>query len=388
MFMHCDAAFDGAEQECWRLAEKALVPSGLLVRLNNLGAQTVPDEMLQRGPEQLRKYWQQQQQHSEEPFSAGAWVSLEDGELEAIHDILLGEAPDEKALRQLETGERFHQSEELRAEKIGLEIWRVMSVDPVKSRVRPSADAALFGQFSRGEKLIAAERNGDWIRIASTADLWGVDYTSEAKASMSLATPCHGTPDVKDQRPVDDSSIWVPIDGSCFGTDSGMGRLLEQIFVPPGREPWQAGGFGKLTADERDSLSVRHGSVAFRAKKSRLQPDWSTPLLHCPCVIDSPGSVRQRQRERLRCRSIVHELSSSGSRRLQLAKLSAEDRRTLRNWLSKEHRRWQALVAELATLQGWSRRERLARLSVEDRAGFQQWLAEQKRQKQPNCGCK
>ncbi|CAE7528957.1 unnamed protein product [Symbiodinium natans] len=61
--MHCDAAWQGSDEECMRLAQKALVSSGLLARLNNLGSKT---------------------EHSEEPFSAGAWLAHGDGDLEPL----------------------------------------------------------------------------------------------------------------------------------------------------------------------------------------------------------------------------------------------------------------------------------------------------------------
>ncbi|CAL1167673.1 unnamed protein product, partial [Cladocopium goreaui] len=134
--MHCDAAWQGSDEECRQLAEKVLVSTGLLARLNNLGGK---------------------KEHSEEPFSAGAWLSHGDGDLEPLQDYLLGADPDEKAMRQLETDHRFKQAERARAEDIGLEVWRVKSLDPVKSRLLPSSEGQQFGEFSAGEVLIAAE---------------------------------------------------------------------------------------------------------------------------------------------------------------------------------------------------------------------------------------
>lgn len=72
-----------------------------------------------------------------------------------------------------------------------------------------------------------SERNGDWIRVASTADLWGVEYSAEAK--MSVAAVPHSHPALQSQ-PSDDSSVWVPIvawaasqtEHSSFLSDSVM----------------------------------------------------------------------------------------------------------------------------------------------------------------------
>lgn len=378
LFMHCDAAFAGSDEESWRLATKALVDSGLFVRLNNLGAQTVPEEMLEKGPEMLRKYWQCQQKHSEEPFSAAAWLAHGDGDLEPIEDFLLGGQPEEKAYRHFETGERFKQAELDRAELIGLEIWRVKAFDAVKSYVMPSSDAATFGEFSRGEKLIAAERNGDWIRVACTSDLWGVTYSAQALAATA-APMTHGMePGAAEPKPIDDSSIWVPIDSSCFGPDSDVvGRFLIQTFVPPGRMPWQPGA-GLVDAHEKENLLIVDGNVALRAPRSNLASDWCVPPLQSPAARIACGSARWRQRERRRWRATVHELNGAQCKKALLGKLSTAERDTLRAWLHKEGRRWQALAAELATLTGWARKERLASLGVEDRAAFQQWLAEQR----------
>lgn len=382
LFMHCDAAWQGSDEECRRLAEKVLVSTGLLARLNNLGGKKVPEEMLQKGPQMLRKYWQVQQEHSEEPFSAGAWLSHGDGDLEPLQDYLLGADPDEKAMRQLETDHRFKQAERARAEDIGLEVWRVKSLDPVKSRLLPSSEGQQFGEFSAGEVLIAAERNGDWIRVASTSDLWGVEYSAEAK--MSVAAVPHTNPGLQSQ-PSDDSSVWVPIDGSCLDMPSS-GRFLEQIYVPPGRDPWIPGaGFLDL---ECENLAVSHGSVTLKARRSRRSPgEWSAEFLRCPAAASwrSPGSTRQRQKERLHWRAVLHE-SCGQNRKAVLAALRPEERARLRAFLKKEQLRWQALAAELSQMKGFARRERLAQLSIEDRANFQQWLLEQKvsqKQKEP-----
>ena len=51
-------------------------------------------------------------------------------------------------------------------------------------------------------------RNADWIRVAGTCDLWGVDYSAEAK--MSVAAVPHANPALQSQ-PTDDSSVWVPV---------------------------------------------------------------------------------------------------------------------------------------------------------------------------------
>eukprot|EP00434_Breviolum_minutum_P044211 symbB.v1.2.039464.t1/scaffold6578.1/size17795/1 len=371
LFMHCDAAWQGSDEECRRLAEKVLVSTGLLARLNNLGGKKVPEEMLQKGPQMLRKYWQVQQEHSEEPFSAGAWRSHGDGDLEPLQDYLLGADPDEKAMRQLETDHRFKQAERTRAEEIGLEVWRVKSLDPVKSRLLPSREGMEFGEFSPGEILIAAERNGDWIRVAGTCDLWGVEYSPEAK--ISVAAVPHANPALQSQ-PTDDSSVWVPIDGFCLDMPSS-GRFLEQIYVPPGRDPWTPGvGFPD---PEHENLSVNEGSVTLKARRSRQSGEWSTDFLGCPASCKSPGSARQRQKERLYWRAVLHE-SCGQNRKALLAGLGPEERARLRAFLKKEQQRWQALAMELSQMKGFARRERLARLSIEDRANFQQWLLDQK----------
>eukprot|EP00913_Durusdinium_trenchii_P004040 g3742.t1 len=280
LFMHCDAAWQGSDEECRRLAEKALVSTGLLARLNNLGGKQVPEEMLLKGPQMLRKYWQVQQEHSEEPFSAGAWLSHGDGIVVALHvafvpwqDYLLGADPDEKAMRQLETDHRFKQAERARAEEIGLEVWRVRSLDPVKSRQQPSPNGQAFGEFSPGEVLIAAERQGDWIRVAGTSDLWGVEYSEEAKITVA---------------------------------------------------------------------AVPHA------------PGWSVELLRCPWSSHSPGTARQRQRERLHWRSVLHD-SCGQNRKALLKALGPEERAQLRAFIKKEQRRWQALAVELSQMKGFAR---------------------------------
>lgn len=371
LFMHCDAAWQGSDEECMRLAQKALVSTGLLARLNNLGSKIVPDEMLQKGPQMLRKYWQVQQEHSEEPFSAGAWLSHGDGDLEPLKDYWLGLDPDEKAMQHLETDHRFKQAERARAEEIGLEVWRVRSLDPVKSREAPVIDGREFGEFSPGEVLIAAERKGDWIRVAATLDLWGVEYSAWAK--LSVAAPlAHAQPGQSMPPPADDSSVWVPIDGSCIGS---IGRFLEQIFVPPGRDPWRPGGPSVSSAD---SLAVEKGDVTLRARRRGLDLDWTTSLARAASTVP-PGSVRRRQKERGRWRAVLHEANGGQQhRRAVLASLEAEERAHLRTFVKRQLQRYQALANELSRLRGFARKERLAKLSVEDRANFQSWLLEQK----------
>ncbi|CAK9078938.1 Uncharacterized protein SCF082_LOCUS37685 [Durusdinium trenchii] len=319
LFMHCDAAWQGSDEECRRLAEKALVSTGLLARLNNLGGKQVPEEMLLKGPQMLRKYWQVQQEHSEEPFSAGAWLSHGDGDLEPLQDYLLGADPDEKAMRQLETDHRFKQAERARAEEIGLEVWRVRSLDPVKSRQQPSPNGQAFGEFSPGEVLIAAERQGDWIRVAGTSDLWGVEYSEEAKITVAAVPHAPGV----QAQPTDDSSVW---DGSCLDMPS-FGRFLEQIYVPPGRDPWALAE--PLDPTERESLAVHKGSVTLKARRQRPDAsEWSVELLRCPWSSHSPGTARQRQRERLHWRSVLHD-SCGQNRKALLKALGPEARHEL-----------------------------------------------------------
>ncbi|CAK9019963.1 unnamed protein product [Durusdinium trenchii] len=348
LFMHCDAAWQGSDEECRRLAEKALVSTGLLARLNNLGGKQVPEEMLLKGPQMLRKYWQVQQEHSEEPFSAGAWLSHGDGDLEPLQDYLLGADPDEKAMRQLETDHRFKQAERARAEEIGLEVWRVRSLDPVKSRQQPSPNGQAFGEFSPGEVLIAAERQGDWIRVAGTSDLWGVEYSEEAKITVAAVPHAPGV----QAQPTDDSSVWVPIDGSCLDMPS-FGRFLEQIYVPPGRDPWALAE--PLDPTERESLAVHKGSVTLKARRQRPDAsEWSVELLRCPWSSHSPGTARQRQRERLHWRSVLHD-SCGQNRKALLKALGPEERAQLRAFIKKEQRRWQALAVELSQMKGFAR---------------------------------
>ncbi|CAJ1358179.1 unnamed protein product [Effrenium voratum] len=362
LFMHCDAAFQGSEEECRRLAGKALVPTGLLARLNNLGSKQVPEEMLQKGPEMLRKYWQVQQEHSEEPFSAGAWLSHGDGDLEPLQDYLLGADPEEKAWQQMETDHRFKQAERSRAEEVGLEVWRVKCLDPVTSRRSPEPTSRSFGQVSPGEVLVAAERNGDWIRVAGTADLWGVEYSARAKAAVA-APPAHTAAldsEPAEPMPADDSSVWVPIDGSCLGE---TGRFLEQIYVPPGRDPWAPGA-----PSEGWNLALDDGSVTLRGSgRDRRGSCAAGRACHF-------ARARQRQRERAKWRAVLHE--STGQRTAVLAALQPEERARLRSFLKTEQRRWQALALELSQLKGFARRERLAQLSIEDRTNLQQWLLE------------
>lgn len=79
------------------------------------------------------------------------------------------------------------------------------SLEPVKSRQAPAADAQAAGDFSAGEVLIAAARHGDWIRLAGTAELWGVEYSREAQAMVAQVP--HGL----EAAPPVEASVWVPI---------------------------------------------------------------------------------------------------------------------------------------------------------------------------------
>lgn len=142
------------------------------------------------------------------------------------------------------------------------EVWRVKSLDPVKSRLLPSREGMEFGEFSPGEILIAAERrgmvhnspiegsrnkqckedlkkkqqthlwpdrNGDWIRVAGTCDLWGVEYSPEAK--ISVAAVPHANPALQSQ-PTDDSSVWVPIatQHAIIACNKDMRRIRHMCF--------------------------------------------------------------------------------------------------------------------------------------------------------------
>ncbi|CAE8605652.1 unnamed protein product, partial [Polarella glacialis] len=166
---------------------------------------------------------------------------------------------------------------------------------------------------------------------------------------------------------------------------------LEQIYVPPGRQPWQPRS-AELELKEAFQFSVQGGFVTVRTVRHGclLGPSsWS-----CRCrssqrerrgeAAEPPVAARRRrQRERVRWRALVHELnatprSESAQWRRGLEELSREERAGLRSWLKKEAKRWRGLAAELAQLSGWARKERLASLTVEDRSGFQQWLQEQK----------
>eukprot|EP00930_Biecheleria_cincta_P084333 TRINITY_DN73817_c0_g1_i1.p1 TRINITY_DN73817_c0_g1~~TRINITY_DN73817_c0_g1_i1.p1 ORF type:complete len:666 (+),score=128.74 TRINITY_DN73817_c0_g1_i1:112-2109(+) len=373
LFMHCDAAWEGADEACWKLAHKSLVPSGILAKLSNLGSNPVPEEMLEKGPEPLRRYWQIQQEHSEEPFAAAAWTCVVEGGLVEIEDALLGEDAETKGMKQHVVSEGFKHVERSRGEKLGLEIWRVIHPNPPQTRTQPCADAPAVGQVVLGQELIAAERFADWIRIAGISDLWGVDYSARAKASMSH--PQMGV------SATDDSALWVPIDGSCLDMDSEFtGRFLKQVFVPEGREPWRS-RTDDVVAEPRHAMSVSNGAVTIGARFHRLQHSWRCPLLPRPSATQPAAPARRRQHERLRWRSLVHELTGKQTRKELLATLGPEDRTALRAWVQKEERRWQGLATELASLSGWARKERLAQLGVEDRASFQQWLADQKLRK-------
>ena len=79
------------------------------------------------------------------------------------------------------------------------------SLEAVKSRLSPFASAAFGGDFACGEVLIAAERHGDWLRVAGTQDLWGVRYSKEAELMVAQAPH-------EQQAEVEATSVWVPID--------------------------------------------------------------------------------------------------------------------------------------------------------------------------------
>jgi len=55
LLVHCDATFDNCEEVCDAMAMKSLGEGGLLARLWNMGSrESVPDEMLRKGPQVLR----------------------------------------------------------------------------------------------------------------------------------------------------------------------------------------------------------------------------------------------------------------------------------------------------------------------------------------------
>ena len=65
-------------------------------------------------------------------------------------------------------------------------------------------------------------------------------------------------------------------DGNCLELPSSLGehRFLEQIFVPPGRDPWSPDGSScALGALERESLAVEEGAVAWSFQEVDLEKD-------------------------------------------------------------------------------------------------------------------
>lgn len=227
-----------------------------------------------------------------------------------------------------------------------------------------------FSSLQRGKAPGSASPQR-WTSGASSFGVYRMRYSAWAK--LSVAAPlAHAQPGQSMPPPADDSSVWVPIDGSCIGS---VGRFLEQIFVPPGRDPWRP---GSSDMSGTDSLAVEKGDVTLRARRRGQDLDWTACLARAASTVP-PGSVRRRQKERGRWRAVLHEANGGQhSRRAVLASLGAEERAHLRAFVKRELRRYQALANELSRLQGFARKERLAKLSVEDRANFQSWLLEQK----------
>ena len=251
-----------------------------------------------------------------------------------------------------------------------------------ESKARQPAQIWIFYDiFSPG-------RNGDWIRVASTSDLWGVEYSAEAK--MSVAAVPHSAPAVQSE-PSDDSSVWVPIaswakrsDLSTFLLDILKKLLLNPSIVrccdsgwvlprfavqrtfsgadlcttrersldarsscgPWGRQPcsqwwfcclvsiffaerWKYHHPGWSKTDVKTVSLIQQtkvnelnwfklnysqffgvyfgvlcqSKVTLKARRSRQSPEWSVDFLRCPASCRSPGSTRQRQKERLHWRA-------------------------------------------------------------------------------------
>lgn len=370
LLMHCDAFWPGCDEQCMEAAQHALVPGGMMARLSNLGSREVDSSRVEKGPTVLQEFWREQQKHSAAPFSAIAWVKASDGDLEVVEDPLLGEDPDVKMQRESRASERLRRAEQKRGEELGLEVWKVIQAPFVSVFATPSASSKAIGKVHYQDELVAARRSGNWIRLAGSADLWDVDYQAQLGREEDLAKA---------------TEAWVPIHSRCISPEADLGPFLQQVYVPPGREPWDP-----ASAAEEDStiLTVQDGEITLRAgHQSSRQGFWRCGC-HCwraRSTTSFPASARRRQQERVRWRSLAMELQDIGSadRRSKLAQLQSKERAGLRNWLQQARRRWQALAQELTRLSQWERRERLAELSMEDRVAFRQYLSEQKKSSKP-----
>lgn len=360
LLMHCDASWEGCEQECMQLAMEFLAPGGLLARLSNLGSCSVSPERISQGPAVLREFWRNRQEHSDAPFSAEAWCMTEGRFLEEVEDPLLGEDSLGKQKREAQSASQLRHAEQQRARALGLELWRVIHPQ-VAVMAKPSQEAHVIGKVSLGDELVASRRKGNWIRLAGAADLWDVQYSSIPGREESLAAAV---------------DAWVLIHDPSFHPEDCAGRFLQQSYKPPGREAWLP---VSQAESARYSLHVDAGGVELKLQGI---DETGNGLLWGPSWASWPAATRQQQRERSRWRGFVVELQelSGEDRRKQLAALSHEDRGSLKAWARKDEFRWTALASELSGSLH-RRQQRLTQLSVEERICFRQWMQDKQNTK-------
>ncbi|CAE8644441.1 unnamed protein product, partial [Polarella glacialis] len=231
LFVHCDAHWVGAAEDCDRLACRSLVPGGLLARLaeggGNLTAATQPtaaailsafsgDKLAQQEESQTSVQTVQLDQdsdgeegqlaksssahtgglHMAEPFFSAAWTVVA-WPPECFKPPSL-QPLDHPLLSRREAKSRVRQA----AEENGLSVWRVVHKPRVGVRSGPSGQAPVVDVFYTGDELaiVPAESQGAWLRLAKASWTNSADAPEEA---------------------------WVLSDGASVG----LGPLLELVYA-------------------------------------------------------------------------------------------------------------------------------------------------------------
>mmetsp|Transcript_1628 Transcript_1628/g.2904 ORF Transcript_1628/g.2904 Transcript_1628/m.2904 type:complete len:334 (+) Transcript_1628:2-1003(+) len=192
LLVHCDAFWNGAFEDCERLATRALATGGMLARLSNQeeGQQLRRCICLSEQPFEADLEQEEDVRRSRptgnQPYFIAAWERASSGFLEPVQAPVLSKSSISRT-RQL-------------AATLGLTVWRVVHKPRIAVRAKPDAKSEVVGVLYAGDEVImAGEQHGDWMRVSEATQL--ADEPDEA---------------------------WVLVDGSSVG----LGALLEFLPVP------------------------------------------------------------------------------------------------------------------------------------------------------------
>lgn len=212
LLLHCDAHWEGAIEDCDRLAVRALVSGGLLVRLTNHQEQHEMPSTLKGGA--LYKPFngdasqdedvEKQSQHlgavqppSGAPFVLSAWT-VETWPPECCR------LPSLRVLEDPMLSKPWKSRARQRAEEAGLRLWRVTHQPRVAVRAAPSASAQVVEVLYTGDEVLTTgQAEGSWLRVAKAS--WPDSANAPEEA-------------------------WLLREGKSMG----LGELLELLYSPAG----------------------------------------------------------------------------------------------------------------------------------------------------------